>query len=206
MDQAATTRNQELQRQWYGAPLGELCRDLCTLFSVTQSGLAEILGVSPAMLSLVMRAQRARIANPDAAARLSAALRLAHDVRAGTVPAATARETLATIKASRTPGQDSLGTASLPPAPPHPAPVPTPAPGPAQGPDLDAQFALRLRDLLNSRAGAAEIVAAAALLEADHPGLADILRTCGAGRTDEAVDLVRRLGAGHDAGGRRAGP
>ncbi|MGW1193101.1 DNA-binding protein [Streptomyces sp. NPDC002559] len=198
MDQAATTRNQELQRQWYGAPLGELCRDLCTLFAVTQSGLAEILGVSPAMLSLVMRAQRARIANPDAAARLSAVLRLAHDVRAGTVPAATARETLATIRTSRTPGQDSLGTASLPPAPPRPAPAPA-------GPDPDAQFALRLRDLLNSRAGAAEILAAATLLEPEHPGLADILRTCGAGRTDEAVNLVRRLGAGHDADGRRAG-
>ncbi|MER5502267.1 MULTISPECIES: DNA-binding protein [unclassified Streptomyces] len=204
MDQAAMTRNQELQRQWYGAPLGELCRDLCTLFAVTQSGLAEILGVSPAMLSLVMRAQRARIANPDAAARLSAVLRLAHDVRAGTVPAATARETLATIRTSRTPGQDSLGTASLPPAPPRPAPAP--AHGPAQVPDPDAQFALRLRDLLNSRAGAAEILAAAALLEPDHPGLADILRTCGAGRTDEAVNLVRRLGAGHDAGARRTGP
>ena len=192
MDKAVTTRNQELQRQWYGAPLGELCRDLCTLFATTQSGLADILGVSPAMLSLVMSAQRARIANPDAAARLSAVLHLAHDVRTGAVPAATARETLETIRASRTPGQDSLGAASPPPAPPRTAPSPTH--GPAQDPDT--HFVLRLRDLLNSRAGAAEILAAAALLEADHPGLADILRTCGAGRTDKAVALVRRLGAG----------
>ncbi|MFI9627239.1 DNA-binding protein [Streptomyces sp. NPDC052042] len=199
MDLTATTRNQELQRQWYGAPLGELCRDLCTLFAVTQSGLAEIIGVSPAMLSLVMSAQRARIANPDAAARLSAVLHLAHDVRTGAVPAATAYETLATIRASRTPGQDSLGTASLPPAPSHPAPAP--AHGPAQ--DLDTHFALRLRDLLNSRAGAAEILAAAALLEAEHPGLADILRTCGVGRTDEAVNLVRRLDTGHGVRGVR---
>ncbi|MER6503063.1 DNA-binding protein [Streptomyces sp. NPDC001455] len=199
MDQTATTRNQELQRQWYGAPLGELCRDLCTLFAVTQSGLAEILGISPAMLSLVMSAQRARIANPDAAARLSAVLHLAHDVRTGAVPAATARETLATIRASRTPGQDSLGTTSHPPAPSRPAPPLTH--GPAR--DLDTDFALRLRDLFNSRAGAAEILAAAALLEADHPGLADILRTCGAGRTDEAVNLVRRPGAGGGVSGLR---
>ncbi|MFB7916489.1 DNA-binding protein [Streptomyces sp. NPDC056061] len=196
MDETTTLRNQELQRQWYGAPLSELCRDLCTLFSVTQSGLAEILGISPAMLSLVMRAQRARIANPDAAARLSAALRLAHGVRAGTVPAADVREILATIRASRTPGQDSLGTTTLPPAPAHPAP--SPVHGPAGDPDT--HFVLRLRELLNSRAGAAEILAAAEILEPDHPGLADILRTCGTGRTDEAVEFVRRLGVGRSAG------
>ncbi|HEY9375187.1 MAG TPA: DNA-binding protein, partial [Streptomyces sp.] len=87
MDETARTRNLDLQRQWYGAPLGELCRDLCGLFGVTQSGLAEIVGISPAMLSLVMRGQRARIANPDAAARLSALVHLAQDVRGGAVPA-----------------------------------------------------------------------------------------------------------------------
>lgn len=182
MDQTTTMRNQELQRQWYGAPLGELCRDLCGLFRVTQSGLAEILGVSAAMLSLVMGGQRARIANPDAAARLSAVLHLAHDVRAGTVAPEAVPDALAAIRASRTPGQDSLGTAVTPPSP---------ADGPAG--DGDLRFVLQLRNLLNARAGAVEILEAASLLDARHPGIAEILRTCGAGRTDEAVSLVRRL-------------
>ncbi|MFD0372332.1 DNA-binding protein [Streptomyces sp. NPDC127114] len=194
MDHATTKRNEELQRQWYGAPLGELCRDLCGLFGVTQSGLAEILGVSPAMLSLVMRGQRARIANPDAAARLSAVLRLAHDVRAGTVPPAAVPDALAAIRADRTPGQTSLGTAVTQPSPA----------GEPEG-DGDLCFALRLRDLLNARAGAVEILEAAALLDARHPALAEILRTCGAGRTDEAVDLVRRLAARPEDGGRGRG-
>ncbi|MEV5971315.1 DNA-binding protein [Streptomyces sp. NPDC051921] len=182
MDHATTMRNQELQRQWYGAPLGELCRDLCGLFKVTQSGLAEVLGVSPAMLSLVMRGQRARIANPDAAARLSAVLHLAHDVRAGAVPPGSVTDALAAIRANRTPGQDSLGAAVTQPSPS----------GEPEG-DGDLRFARRLRDLLNARAGAVEILDAAALLDGRHPGLAEILRTCGAGRTDEAVSLVRRL-------------
>ncbi|WP_086826191.1 helix-turn-helix transcriptional regulator [Streptomyces sp. NRRL B-24572] len=97
MDATAIARNQELQRQWYGAPLGELCRDLCDRFGMTQSGLAETLGTSPAMLSLVMRGRRARVANPDAAARLSAVLHLAQEVRAGPVPAGEASRALAEI-------------------------------------------------------------------------------------------------------------
>lgn len=184
MDQTTTARNLELQRQWYGAPLGELCRDLCALFGVTQSGLAEVIGISPAMLSLVMRGQRARIANPDAAARLSAALHLAHEVRAGSVPPDAVADRLAEVRSSRTPGQDSLG-----------AGVPTglPAEGGGLAPEADLRFVRRLRELLTSTAGAVDLLDAADLVADRHPGLAEILRTCGAGRTDEAVALVRRL-------------
>ncbi|MEU7072806.1 helix-turn-helix transcriptional regulator [Streptomyces narbonensis] len=193
MDATAIARNQELQRQWYGAPLGELCRDLCDRFGMTQSGLAETLGISPAMLSLVMRGQRARIANPDAAARLTAVLRFAQDVRAGTVPAGDAPRVLAGIRASRTPGQDSMGAAVTRHRSSEGRST-EPGPDPASDPDPDLRFALRLRDLLTSRASAVDILGAAALLDAGHPGLAEILRVCGAGRTDEAVELVRALG------------
>lgn len=186
MDQTTTARNLELQRQWYGAPLGELCRDLCALFGVTQSGLAEVLGISPAMLSLVMRGQRARIANPDAAARLSAALHLAHEVRAGSVPPDAVAGRLAEVRSSRTPGQDSLGAAVVPAAPSAET-----ATGP--GHEADLRFVRRLRELLTSASGAVDLLDAADLVAARHPGLAEILRTCGAGRTDDAVALVRRL-------------
>ncbi|MFE1551581.1 DNA-binding protein [Streptomyces sp. NPDC058718] len=190
MDATAIARNQELQRQWYGAPLGELCRDICDRFGMTQSGLAETLGISPAMLSLVMRGQRARIANPDAAARLSAVLHLAQEVRAGAVPAGDAPRVLAEIRASRTPGQDSMG-AAVTQYSAGGTPSTAPVPAPDSVPDPDLRFALRLRDLLTTRASAVDILAAAALLDADHPGLAEVLRVCGAGRTDEAVALVR---------------
>ncbi|MEU2233423.1 helix-turn-helix transcriptional regulator [Streptomyces vietnamensis] len=188
MDATAIARNQELQRQWYGAPLGELCRDLCDRFGMTRSELAETLGISPAVLSLVMRGRRARIADPDVAARLSAVLHLAQEVRAGTVPAGEATRALAEIRSGRTPGQDSMGTAVLP----HHE-------GGEPSADFDLRFAPRLRDLLTSRAGAVDILTAAALLEAGHPGLAEILRGCGAGRTDEAVALVRAPPAGDGA-------
>lgn len=202
MDATAIARNQELQRQWYGAPLGELCRDLCDRFGMNQSGLAETLGISPAMLSLVMRGQRARIANPDAAARLSAVLHLAQEVRAGAVPAGDAPRALAEIRASRTPGQDSMGAAVTQyHAGDTPSAAPAPAPAPDSDPDPDLRFALRLRDLLTTRASAVDILAAAALLDADHPGLAEVLRVCGAGRTDEAVALVRGPVRGPDGPG-----
>ncbi|HEY9369016.1 MAG TPA: hypothetical protein VIU94_11325, partial [Streptomyces sp.] len=84
------------------------------------------------------------------------------------------------VRVSRTPGQDSMGAAASPPS------------APAE-PDAELRFVSRLRDLLTSTAGAVDILDAAALVEARHPGLAEILRTCGAGRTDEAVALVRRL-------------
>ncbi|MDX2296664.1 MULTISPECIES: DNA-binding protein [Streptomyces] len=184
MDPTTTARNLELQRQWYGAPLGEHCRDLCALFGVTQSGLAEVIGISPAMLSLVMRGQRARIANPDAAARLSALLHLAHEVRAGSVPPDAVARRLAEVRSSRTPGQDSLG-AAVPTAPP--------AEGGGPAPEADLRFVRRLRELLTATSGAVDLLDAADLVAARHPGLAEILRTCGAGRTDEAVALVRRL-------------
>ncbi|MEV6211493.1 helix-turn-helix transcriptional regulator [Kitasatospora sp. NPDC051914] len=183
MDETAVVRNQELQRQWYGAPLGELCRDLCASFAITQSALAEILGISPAMLSLVMRGQRARIANPDAAARFATVLQLAQDVRSGAVPAERAATRLDEIRSRTTPGQDSFG-----------AQVGSSVPPPIGGSDESSErwFVRSLRDLLTSAASAAEILAAADTLEPQHPALAEILRTCGAGRTDEAVALLRR--------------
>ncbi|GAA0663617.1 helix-turn-helix transcriptional regulator [Kitasatospora atroaurantiaca] len=182
MDETAIARNLELQRQWYGAPMGDLCRDLCVSFGITQSALADVLGISPAMLSLVMRAQRARIANPDAAARLSTVIQLAQDARSGAVPPEAVAARLAEIRARTTPGQDSLG-APLTPSPP---------PGGSSA-DTERWFVRSLRDLLTSSADAADILDAAAAIEPRHPGIAEILRTCGAGRTDDAVALVQRL-------------
>ena len=63
-------RNRELQRQWYGEPLGDRARRLVVAFRISQAQLAEVLGISAPMLSQVMSARRAKIGNPSVLARL----------------------------------------------------------------------------------------------------------------------------------------
>ncbi|MBA0126166.1 helix-turn-helix transcriptional regulator [Haloechinothrix sp. YIM 98757] len=63
-------KNIELQRQWYGEPLGDRVRRLVVAFDVSQSHLADVLGISAPMLSQVMSGRRAKIGNPAVLARL----------------------------------------------------------------------------------------------------------------------------------------
>ncbi|PRW64437.1 helix-turn-helix domain-containing protein [Actinopolyspora mortivallis] len=63
-------RNLALQRQWYGEPLGDRVRRLIVAYRTSQTQLAEVLGISPPMLSQVMSGRRAKIGNPSVVARL----------------------------------------------------------------------------------------------------------------------------------------
>lgn len=63
-------RNIELQREWYGEPLGDRVRRLVVAFDVSQAYLAEVLGISAPMLSQVMSGRRAKIGNPVVLARM----------------------------------------------------------------------------------------------------------------------------------------
>lgn len=63
-------RNVALQREWYGEPLGDRVRRLVVAFDVSQAQLAEVLGLSPPMLSQLMSGRRAKIGNPAVLARL----------------------------------------------------------------------------------------------------------------------------------------
>lgn len=63
-------RNLAQQREWYGEPLGDRVRRLVVAFAVTQSQLAEVLGISAPMLSQVMSGRRAKIGNPAVLARM----------------------------------------------------------------------------------------------------------------------------------------
>lgn len=63
-------RNVELQREWYGEPLGDRVRRLVVAFDVSQAYLAEVLGISAPMLSQVMSGRRAKIGNPVVLARM----------------------------------------------------------------------------------------------------------------------------------------
>ena len=69
-EQLTVTRNVALQRQWYGEPLGDRVRRLVVAFAVSQAQLAEVLGLSPPMLSQLMSGRRAKIGNPAVLARM----------------------------------------------------------------------------------------------------------------------------------------
>jgi transcriptional regulator with XRE-family HTH domain len=84
-DTKIVQRNLELQREWYGEPLGDRVRRLVVAFGITQTILAEVLGISAPMLSQVMSARRAKIGNPAVLARMIMLERkvLTPDVAAG---------------------------------------------------------------------------------------------------------------------------
>jgi len=69
-DHRVIQRNIELQREWYGQPLGDRVRRLVVAFDVSQANLADVLGISAPMLSQVMSGRRAKIGNPAVLARL----------------------------------------------------------------------------------------------------------------------------------------
>jgi len=84
-DHKIVQRNLELQREWYGEPLGDRVRRLVVAFDVSQANLADVLGISAPMLSQVMSGRRAKIGNPSVLARLIMLERkvLTPDVAAG---------------------------------------------------------------------------------------------------------------------------
>ncbi len=143
-------RNVARQREWYGEPLGDRVRRLVVAFDVSQAQLADVLGVSPPMLSQLMSGRRAKIGNPAVLARMVMLERrvLTPEVASGD-PAAV-RAALVQVRDSRpTVGRETLVVED----------------------DGDHAALHALRRL----AGAAELAAAAGLLEAEFPLLAALL-------------------------------
>lgn len=66
----AVRRNRELQRQFYGEPLGDRLRRLLVALDVSQATLSDTLGISPTMLSQLMSGRRAKIGTPAVLGRL----------------------------------------------------------------------------------------------------------------------------------------
>ncbi|HEY2765447.1 MAG TPA: helix-turn-helix transcriptional regulator [Pseudonocardiaceae bacterium] len=149
-DQQTVARNVAQQREWYGEPLGDRVRRLVVAFDVSQAQLAEVLGLSPPMLSQLMSGRRAKIGNPAVLARMVMLERrvLTPEVACGD-PAAI-RTALDEVRDSRpTVGRDTLLVEQ-------------------DGDDL-------LGPALRRLAGAAELIAAAGLLEEGYPQLAGLL-------------------------------
>jgi predicted transcriptional regulator len=169
--QDAAARAQELQRGWYGEPLGDLFRRLIGTLGLNQARLAGVLGLSAPMLSQLMSGQRAKIGNPAVVQRLQALRELAAQVAEGKRTTAQAAARMAEIRESE--GASVLSTTQS---------------APSGAPVQPARRTVReIQSLLRSVASAAEIAEAADTLAAGHPELAEFLRVYGAGRTDDAV-------------------
>ena len=99
--QEATARARELQRNWYGEPLGALFRRLIDDLGLNQARLAAVLGLSAPMLSQLMSGQRAKIGNPAVVQRVQLLQELAGQVADGSVSAAEATDRMDEIKKSQ---------------------------------------------------------------------------------------------------------
>jgi hypothetical protein len=162
--QEATARARELQRSWYGEPLGALFRRLIDDLGLNQARLAAVLG-------LLMSGQRAKIGNPAVVQRVQALQELASQVADGSVSAAEATDRMDEIKKSQG-GSVLTGTSQT---------------TNSSGAPTVRRVVREIQSLLRSVAAAGDIIDAADSLAPAHPELAEFLRVYGAGRTADAV-------------------
>lgn len=153
----------EAQRRLYGAPLGEVLGGYAGRLGLTQARLASLLGVSPPMLSQLMNARRIKIGNPAAAQRLQLLHELAPEVEAGRM---TLDELAAAVESTH--DGDVLTTRT------------------STRTSTRERVGL-LQEVFREAASASEHLAAAQLLQDEHPRIAELLRVYGAERTAEAV-------------------
>jgi predicted transcriptional regulator len=169
--QEATARARELQRNWYGEPLGALFRRLIDDLGLNQARLAGVLGLSAPMLSQLMSGQRAKIGNPAVVQRVQLLQDLAGQVADGSVSAAEATERMDEIKKSQ--GGSVLSNTTTTTS--------------SSGAPTVKRVVREIQSLLRSVAAAGDIIDAADSLSSSHPELAEFLRVYGAGRTSDAV-------------------
>ncbi|WP_330297453.1 MULTISPECIES: helix-turn-helix domain-containing protein [unclassified Streptomyces] len=172
VQQEATARARELQRSWYGEPLGALFRRLIDDLGLNQARLAAVLGLSAPMLSQLMSGQRAKIGNPAVVQRVQALQDLAGQVADGSVSAAEATDRMDEIK--KTQGGSVLSNSTGQTA------------GGSGAPTVK-RVVREIQSLLRSVSAAGDIIDAANTLAPSHPELAEFLRVYGAGRTSDAV-------------------
>jgi predicted transcriptional regulator len=170
--QEATARARELQRNWYGEPLGALFRRLIDDLGLNQARLAGVLGLSAPMLSQLMSGQRAKIGNPAVVQRVQLLQELAGQVADGSVSAAEATERMDEIKRSQGGSVLSTNTSQT---------------TSSSGAPTVKRVVREIQSLLRSVAAAGDILEAADMLAPAHPELAEFLRVYGAGRTADAV-------------------
>lgn len=162
--------NRAAQREIYGEPLGEVVDRCKAVLGLTQARVAALLGISAPMLSQVMSAQRIKIGNPAAVQRLQVLVETTAEVAAGDLGVEAA---IARVEAAGHAGEALTGTARRSTA---------------------RETAAAVQSVFRSVASATDHLAAADLVGERHPEIAELLRTYGAGRLDEATEHVTRSG------------
>lgn len=210
MDQ--TAQNLQQQVELYGETLGEVVRRVAPALGLTQSALAQVIGLSAPMLSQLMSAQRVKIGNPAVVSRLRAVSQLADLAIASEVSPQEIPGELAKIRATTGAYGDPTTvhlprSAHLPPghapaghvpdsvatfASPAGLQAPTTHPWqPATQPEPIANNARaivrEIQDLFRSVASAEEIQRAAAAAATESPAVAELLLAYGTGRTADAL-------------------
>ncbi|TCO45746.1 hypothetical protein EV646_108369 [Kribbella antiqua] len=207
MDQ--TAHNLQQQMELYGEPLGELVRRILGPLQLTQSALAQVIGLSAPMLSQLMSAQRVKIGNPAVLSRLRELDDLANLAMIGDINPDNIPDEVDRIRAATGAFTHSMPTTQLPRSSgelPEPTPFGAPPPftarapggqttratGQAQGFGVSAAPSARavvreIQDLFRAVASAEEIQRAAAAVASDSPALAELLLTYGTGRTADAL-------------------
>ncbi len=168
-DQEAVARNQARQMEWYGEPLSDRFRRLLTRLGTSQLELSAMLGLSAPMLSQLMSGQRAKIGNPAVLARLQEVEALVASPDFDRLTIADREAALERVRSH----QPSTRTA-----------LRLNGPEVLTGPRADPAAAVHA--VLRAVASAAEIESAAELLANRYPGLAEVLRVYGNGRTSDA--------------------
>jgi transcriptional regulator with XRE-family HTH domain len=215
MDQ--TAHNLQQQMELYGEPLGELVRRVLGPLGLTQSALAQVIGLSAPMLSQLMSAQRVKIGNPAVLSRLRDLDELAHlavigDILPEHIPDSVDRIRATTGAFTHSTPTSQLSRSAAPTGqPPTPFATPpelsadpprSPAGRPGAGhsgaaghsPGFDAStppsartVVREIQDLFRAVASADEIQRAARAVAPDSPALAELLLIYGTGRTADAL-------------------
>lgn len=169
LDPGRDMDGREAQAQLYGAPLGDILSRCGQVLELNQSHLAEVLGISAPMLSQLVNARRVKIGNPVAAQKLQVMHEAVGAVEHGDLDIETALKRIAAVQG----GGDILTTRRT----------------------TRDETALEVQALFRRVASASDHLAAADLLTSVHPEIAEMLRTYGAGRSDDAVaHFVRHRG------------
>lgn len=149
------------QRQLYGEPVKALVRRVSDELGLNQSAVAGVLGLSPAMMSQLVHAQRVKIGNPVAVARLQSLLGLAEE--ASTLSRQELQDRLAAIREAR-------------------AQLTNPSREQPERPNAEV-----VRRVLRAVASGRELDRAAEAIDEISPGLAEVVRIYGTGSPDEAA-------------------
>lgn len=154
------------QRRLYGEPIGTLVRRVTAGLGLNQARVAEILGLSPPMLSQLVSGHRVKIGNPLAVSRLQSLLGLVEEAPGLSGDAVQRR--LEEIRTHR----GTLSTGQFVHAP---------------------ESSVVLRKALHAVASGQELARAADLLVDVAPGLAELVRVHGTGTEAESAQHLASI-------------